>query len=84
MMRYRPARDAARLQAPLLVCAAEQDRETPLDTARALVNAAPHGVLRVYPATHFDFYTDPAIRDQALADQLDFLHEHLHASSGVV
>ena len=83
MLRYRPALDAARLQAPLLVCAAEQDREAPVDTARALVHAAPHGVLRVYPATHFDFYTDPAIRDRALADQLGFLHQHLHASSKV-
>jgi uncharacterized protein len=84
MMRYRPAADAARLQAPLLVCAAEQDREAPVDTARALVHAAPRGVLRVYPGTHFDFYTDPAIRDRALADQLQFLHEHLHASPRVV
>jgi alpha-beta hydrolase superfamily lysophospholipase len=83
MLRYRPAEDAARLQAPLLVCAAEQDRETPVDSARALVQAAPRGTLRVYPGTHFDFYTDPAIRDRALADQLGFLHEHLHASSKV-
>jgi dienelactone hydrolase len=79
MMRYRPALDAAQLTAPLLVCAAEQDRETPVDRARALAHAAPRGVLRGYPATHFDFYTDPAIRDRALADQLGFLHEHLHA-----
>jgi uncharacterized protein len=84
MLRYRPALDAARLQAPLLVCAAEQDREAPVDTARALVQAAPRGTLRVYPGTHFDFYTDPAIRDRALADQLEFLHEHLHTSSKVV
>jgi uncharacterized protein len=83
MLRYRPAVDAARLQAPLLVCAAEHDRETPVDSARALVHAAPRGALRVYPGTHFAFYTDPAIRDRALADQLDFLHEHLHASSRV-
>jgi hypothetical protein len=33
MLRYRPALDAARLQAPLLVCAAEQDQETPVDSA---------------------------------------------------
>jgi uncharacterized protein len=83
MMRYRPALAAPRLQAPLLVCAAEQDRETPVDSARALVDAAPRGTLRVYPGTHFDFYTDPAIRDRALADQLRFLHEHLQASSKV-
>jgi alpha-beta hydrolase superfamily lysophospholipase len=83
MLRYRPALDAARLQAPMLVCAAEQDREAPVDSARALAIAAPRGVLRVYPGTHFDFYTDPAIRDRALADQLGFLYEHLHASPRV-
>ena len=83
MLRYRPAVDAARLQAPLLVCAAEQDREAPVDTARALAHAASGGVLRVYPGTHFDFYADPAIRDRALADQIGFLHDHLHASSMV-
>ena len=83
MLRYRPASAAARLRASLLVCAAEQDREAPVDTARALATAAPGGVLRVYPGTHFDFYTDPAIRDRALADQLRFLHQHLHASSKV-
>jgi uncharacterized protein len=83
MLRYRPALDAARLQVPLLVCAAEHDREAPVDTARALAHAAPRGTLHVYPGTHFDFYNDPAIRDQALADQLEFLHEHLRASSRV-
>jgi alpha-beta hydrolase superfamily lysophospholipase len=83
MLRYRPALDAARLQAPLLVCAAEQDREAPVDNARALATAAPRGALRVYPGTHFAFYTDPDIRDRALANQLAFLHEHLHASSKV-
>jgi uncharacterized protein len=83
MMRYRPALDAARLPAPLLVCAAEHDRETPVDTARALANAAPRGTLRVYSGTHFDFYTDPALRDRALGDQVRFLLEHLHASSRV-
>jgi uncharacterized protein len=83
MMRYRPALDAARLQAPLLVCAAEQDRETPVHSARALAQAARRGTLRIYPGTHFDFYTDPAIRDRALADQLDFLYQHLQASPKV-
>ena len=83
MLRYRPALDAARLRAPLLVCAAEQDRETPVDSARALARAAPRGTLRVYPGTHLDFYTDPAVRDRALADQLDFLYEQLQAPSKV-
>jgi fermentation-respiration switch protein FrsA (DUF1100 family) len=83
MMRYRLVLDAARLRAPLLVCVAVDDTETPEATTRELADRAPHGTLRRYPGTHFDFYTDPSVRDRALADQLGFLHEHLHASPRV-
>ncbi|MGW0247439.1 alpha/beta hydrolase [Nocardia goodfellowii] len=70
MMRYRPA--AERLTCPLLVCAAADDRETPVETSRALADRAANGELRVYPGTHFTFYTDPTLRDQVVADQIDF------------
>ncbi|WP_280269935.1 alpha/beta hydrolase [Nocardia wallacei] len=73
MMRYRPAEFAARLTCPLLVCAAADDQETPVATGRTLADAAPHGELRVYPGTHFSFYTDTALRDTVVADQIDFL-----------
>lgn len=73
MMRYRPADDAARCAMPLLVCVATLDRETPEETARPLAERAPRGRLARFAATHFDFYTDPATRDQALADQIAFL-----------
>jgi uncharacterized protein len=79
MTRYQPARDAARLQAPLLVCAAVDDTETPEATAMELAATAQRGTLLRYPGTHFDFYTDPSVRDRALGDQLQFLREHLHA-----
>lgn len=72
MMRYRPAEAAARLACPLLVCAAAEDHETPLESTRALAESAPRGELRVYPGTHFTFYTDPSFRDQVVADQIDF------------
>ncbi|MGK8503517.1 alpha/beta hydrolase [Nocardia asiatica] len=75
MMRYRPAESAARLSCPLLVCAAAEDRETPVETSRALADAAPRGELRVYPGTHFSFYTDPALRDTVVADQIDFFRQ---------
>lgn len=77
MLRYRPAEDAARLQMPLLVCIATDDRETPAALARQLAQRAPHGEVQEYPATHFDFYTDPATRDRAFADQVAFLNGHL-------
>ncbi|MFG3437590.1 alpha/beta hydrolase [Nonomuraea sp. NPDC047897] len=72
MMRYRPAEAAARLACPLLVCVAAEDRETPLETTRALADRAPRGELRVYPGTHFTFYTDPGFRERVVADQIDF------------
>ncbi|MEV0033922.1 alpha/beta fold hydrolase [Nocardia sp. NPDC050793] len=72
MMRYRPAESAPRLTCPLLVCAAEQDRETPLETSRVLAERAPRGELAVYPGTHFTFYTDPGFRDRVVADQIAF------------
>jgi fermentation-respiration switch protein FrsA (DUF1100 family) len=80
MLRYRPALDAARLRAPLLVCFATDDTETPEAMTRELADRSPHETLRRYPGTHFDFYTDPSVRDRALADQLGFLHERLHIS----
>jgi uncharacterized protein len=83
MTRYRPARDAARLQAPLLVCAAIDDTETPEATAMELAAKAQRGTLLRYPGTHFDFYTNPSLRDRALGDQLQFLREHLHAAPRV-
>lgn len=72
MMRYRPAEAAARLTCPLLVCVAAEDRETPLETSRVLADSASRGELRVYPGTHFTFYTDPEIRERVAADQIDF------------
>lgn len=72
MMRYRPAGAAARLACPLLVCVAAEDRETPLETNRELADRAPRGELRIYPGTHFTFYTDPSFRERVVADQIDF------------
>ncbi|MFG3702132.1 hypothetical protein ACGF5C_30180 [Micromonospora sp. NPDC047620] len=77
MMRFHPAEYAARLAAPLLVCIATEDRETPEHTTRQLAERAPRGTLRRYPATHFDFYTDPTMRERVLAGQIAFLQEHL-------
>lgn len=45
MTRYRPALDAGRLQAPLLVCVAVDDTETPEAMATELAVKAPRGTL---------------------------------------
>ncbi|MFC4123901.1 alpha/beta hydrolase [Nocardia rhizosphaerae] len=73
MTRYHPADAATRLSCPLLVCAAADDRETPVETSRELAERAPRGELRVYPGTHFSFYTDPALRARVGTEQIDFL-----------
>lgn len=72
MMRYHPAESAARLSCPLLVCVAADDQETPLENSRALADRAPHGELRIYPGTHFTFYTDPELRRRVVAEQIEF------------
>ncbi|MEV2273132.1 hypothetical protein [Nonomuraea africana] len=40
-----------------------------------LADRAPRGELRVYPGTHFTFYTDPTFRDRVVADQIDFYRQ---------
>ncbi|MFG1944880.1 alpha/beta hydrolase [Nonomuraea sp. NPDC048826] len=75
MMRYHPAESAARLASPLLVCVAAEDRETPLESSRELADRAPRGELRVYPGTHFTFYTDLTFRDRVVADQIAFYRQ---------
>ncbi|WP_350274794.1 alpha/beta fold hydrolase [Kribbella sp. HUAS MG21] len=81
MMRYRPEEDAARLTVPLLVCVAADDHETPIETNRALADRAPAGELRSYPGTHFSFYTDEAVREHVLDDQIAFIHRSLQLRS---
>jgi uncharacterized protein len=75
MMRYHPAEAAARLTVPLLVCAATEDAETPVELSRQLADSAPQGILKLYPGTHFSFYTDAQTRKAVAADQIAFLHD---------
>jgi quorum-quenching protein AidA len=79
MARFKPSQYAPKVQAPVLVCAAEADRETPLENVRRLADLAPRGELRVFLGTHFDFYLSPELRDRALEEQTLFLQEHLAA-----
>ncbi|MEU7714526.1 alpha/beta fold hydrolase [Micromonospora chalcea] len=77
MMRYRPADAAARLTVPLLVCLAADDAETPQELSSQLADRAPRGRLKVYPGTHFSFYTDPRARQAVASDQIAFIREAL-------
>jgi uncharacterized protein len=74
---FRPARHAARLHCPWLVCVGEADRVARPGPAIAAAKRAPQGELRTYPGVdHFDIYDGP-VHDAFVADQLDFLGRHL-------
>ncbi|HEX3911097.1 MAG TPA: alpha/beta fold hydrolase [Solirubrobacteraceae bacterium] len=74
---YRPARKAAKLHCPWLVCVGEADRLARPGPAIAAARRAPLGELRTYPGVdHFDVYDGPA-HEALVADQLEFLRRHL-------
>lgn len=76
MLFYNAASAAPRVRCPLLVCACE--RENLIDPAIAgrVAATAPHAVLKHYEADHFTVYHPPVV-EQIVADQIDFLTEHL-------
>jgi len=74
---YRPARHAAKLHCPWLVCVGEADRVAKPGPAIAAARRAPKGELRTYPGVdHFDVYDGP-VHEAIVADQLEFLRRHL-------
>ncbi len=74
---YRPARHAATLHCPWLVCVGEADRVAKPGPAIKAAQRAPQGELRTYPGVdHFDIYDGPQ-HEAVLADQLAFLCRHL-------
>jgi pimeloyl-ACP methyl ester carboxylesterase len=78
---YRPARLAARLHCPWLLCVGEADRVARPGPAVAAARRAPHGELRTYPGVdHFDIY-DGAEFEAVVADEIAFLRRHLLGSS---
>jgi pimeloyl-ACP methyl ester carboxylesterase len=74
---YRPARHAASLHCPWLVCVGEADRIAKPGPAIAAARRAPHGELRTYPGVdHFDIYDGPE-HEAVVADEVEFLQRHL-------
>jgi pimeloyl-ACP methyl ester carboxylesterase len=70
-------RAARRIAAPLLVCVSR--RETLMDPRHAedVARRAPRGIARHYDGDHFAIY-HPRLVTDLLADQTNFLREHLH------
>lgn len=73
----RPVRFASRVRFPLLVQIGDHDAVAPPAAAhRAAEKAGRHAQVRTYPVDHFDVYDGPW-QQQALADQITFLGQHL-------
>jgi alpha-beta hydrolase superfamily lysophospholipase len=76
---HRPARLAAQLHCPWLLCVGEADRVARPGPAIAAARRAPLGELRTYPdVDHFDIYDGPA-HEAVVADEVAFLRRHLLA-----
>ncbi len=73
---YRPVTRVARISAPLLVCACDNDMFTPPRPAALAAERAQPGVLKRYPVGHFDIYSGVWF-ERAVADQIAFLTEAL-------
>jgi pimeloyl-ACP methyl ester carboxylesterase len=74
---YRPAKHAAELHCPWLVCVGEADRVAKPGPAIAAAKRAPKGELRTYPGVdHFDVYDGP-VHEAVVADEIEFLQRHL-------
>ncbi len=74
---YRPARHAATLHCPWLVCVGEADRVAKPGPAIVAARRAPHGELRTYSGVdHFDIYDGPQ-HEAVVADEVAFLRRHL-------
>jgi alpha-beta hydrolase superfamily lysophospholipase len=79
---YRPARLAATLHCPWLVCVGEADRVARPGPAIAAARRAPFGELRTYPGVdHFDIYDGPE-HEAVVADEVAFLRRHLGPARG--
>jgi pimeloyl-ACP methyl ester carboxylesterase len=75
---YRPVTAARKLQAPLLISVADNDKTVPPNAAVKMGEVAPRGEVVRYPIGHFDVYTGPEF-EIAIVDQISFLKEHVPA-----
>ncbi|MBS1226010.1 MAG: alpha/beta hydrolase [Proteobacteria bacterium] len=76
LLAYRPVRVARRIQAPVLIIAAEQDSLIPLTATRKTAARIARCQFEVLPVGHFDLYEGPWF-ERSIALQIAFLRRHL-------
>ena len=77
MLRYQPLRDAAKIEAPVLMVAAEEDSLIPIAGVVAASKRIPDCELVVLPGTpHFEPYIGEVF-ERVVAREADFLCQHL-------
>jgi fermentation-respiration switch protein FrsA (DUF1100 family) len=77
MFRYRPLRDAAKIEAPVLMVAAEEDSLIPIASVEAASKQVPDCELVILPGTgHFEPYTGEVF-ERVAEREAGFLCKHL-------
>lgn len=72
----RPGKRMKDLDCPTLICGCEKDTVAPFKATAKFAAKAPNVTLKAYPFGHFDIYNGEPF-EQASADQVAFLKEHL-------
>jgi dienelactone hydrolase len=77
---YRPARQAAHIEAPVLLQLGERDAMVPLRAIENTRRRAPHAQLLRYPIDHFGCFW-PEQFDTVCSDEVEFLRRHVRAAA---
>lgn len=80
ILRHRPGRRAAEIEAPALFCICDADSVAPAKASLRHVSRAPRGEIRRYPDGHFAIHVGDGF-ERAIADQIDFLTTHVPVGS---
>lgn len=75
MIKYKPSSTANQIEASVLICYGEYDKETQGPQTAELIKSLPKSEVKSYPVTHFEFY-EPGIRERIISDQIDFLQRN--------
>lgn len=76
ILAYRPIRAVRRIQAPVLIVAAERDSLIPFAATRRTARRIAHCQFEALPIGHFDLYEGPWF-EKSIALQVVFLRRHL-------